>query len=81
MAPILAQKDFLLPASFLVFGLGAGGFRFIPCALADALPFALSPPFGSFPSFLCQAGVLAITVYHEAFAWSAYLASVAFAVA
>ena len=77
MAPILAQKDFLLPASFLVFGLGAGGFRFIPCALADALPFAFKPPFGSFPSFLCQAGDLAITFYHEAFAWSACPAAVA----
>jgi len=30
---ILAQKEALRPASFLVLGLGAGGFRLPPCAL------------------------------------------------
>jgi hypothetical protein len=30
MPLILAQKLFLLPASAVVFGFGAGGFRFIP---------------------------------------------------
>jgi len=60
MPSILEQKLFLLPASSFVFGFGAGGFKFIPCDLADARPFAFRPPLGSFPSALCQAGDLAI---------------------
>ena len=57
---ILAQNDLRLPASFSVFGWGAGGFRFIPWALALARPFAFRPPFGFFPSDLCHAGLFAI---------------------
>ncbi len=34
-----------------------GGLRFIPCALADALPAAFNPPLGFLPAFLCQAGL------------------------
>lgn len=40
---------------------GCGGFRFMPCALADARPLAFRPPFGFLPSLRCQAGVFAIT--------------------
>ncbi len=41
---ILAQNDFFLPASALVFGLGAGAFRLLPVArLYAARPFAVSP--------------------------------------
>ena len=41
----LAQKDFLLAASFLVRGFGAGAFNFDPVALFYlALPFAVKPP-------------------------------------
>jgi hypothetical protein len=58
---ILAQKDFFLAASASVLGLGAGGFRFMPCAFADARPFAFSPPLGSLPSARVQAGVFAIS--------------------
>ena len=57
---ILAQKDLRRAASFVVFGFGAGGFRFIPSALADARPLAFKPPLGFFPSFLVHAGDLAI---------------------
>jgi hypothetical protein len=57
---ILAQKERRLPASFSVFGCGAGGLRFIPWAFAEARPFALRPPLGSFPSLRCHAGDLAI---------------------
>ena len=32
----------------------------MPCALAEARPLAFRPPAGSFPSFLCHAGDLAI---------------------
>ena len=59
MPDILAQKDLRRAASFLVFGLGAGGFRFIPSALADARPLAFKPPLGFLPSFLVHAGDLA----------------------
>jgi hypothetical protein len=47
MPPILAQNDFLLAASFgdLAACLAVtGGFKFMPCAFADARPLALSPP-------------------------------------
>jgi hypothetical protein len=37
-----------------------GGFRFIPCALAEARPLAFNPPLGFLPSALCQAGDFAI---------------------
>ena len=57
---ILAQNEAFLPAASLVLGLGAGGFRFIPCAFALARPLAFRPPAGSFPSFLVHAGDLAI---------------------
>jgi len=36
-----------------------GGLRFEPEALADARPFALSPPVGDLPSLRCHAGELA----------------------
>jgi hypothetical protein len=60
---ILEQNDLRLPAAFGDFLASAfltGGFRFIPCALADALPLAFRPPFGFLPSALCQAGDFAI---------------------
>jgi hypothetical protein len=63
---ILAQNDFFRPASSLVLGLGAGGFRFMPWALADALPLAFRPPDFDCPSALDQAGVLyVIGVLHN----------------
>ena len=37
-----------------------GALRFMPCALADALPLALRPPDADLPSLRCQAGDLAI---------------------
>ena len=52
---ILAQKESLRePPS------GWGGFKFMPCAFAEALPLAFKPPFGFLPSFLVHAGDLAI---------------------
>mgnify|MGYP003335102919 CR=1 FL=1 len=39
---------------------GCGGFKFIPCFLAEARPLAFRPPSGFFPSLRCHAGVLAI---------------------
>ena len=55
MPPILAQKESRRePPS------GWGAFKFIPCALAEARPFAFKPPFSDLPSFLCHAGDLAI---------------------
>ena len=59
MPDILAQNDLRRAASFVVFGFGAGGFRFIPSALADARPLAFKPPLGFLPSFLVHAGDLA----------------------
>ena len=42
--PIRAQKDFLRPASALVFGFGAGALRLLPvAALYLARPLAVSP--------------------------------------
>ena len=52
---ILAQKESRRePPS------GWGGFKFIPCFLAEARPLAFKPPLGFLPSFLCHAGDLAI---------------------
>ena len=52
---ILAQKESRRePPS------GWGGFKFIPCAFAEARPLAFKPPFSDLPSFLCHAGLLAI---------------------
>ena len=66
MPLIRAQKLFFLPASAVVFGFGAGGFRFIPSAFADARPFAFRPPLGSLPSALCQAGDLdLVAILHQ----------------
>lgn len=59
MPDILAQNDLRRAASFVVFGFGAGGFRFIPSALAEARPLAFKPPLGFLPSFLVHAGDLA----------------------
>jgi hypothetical protein len=56
MLPMRAKKEArlgLLPAF-------TGGFRFIPCFLAEARPFAFKPPLGFFPAFVCHAGDLAI---------------------
>ena len=39
---------------------GCGGFKFIPCFLADALPLAFKPPAGVLPSLRCHAGDLAM---------------------
>jgi hypothetical protein len=61
---IRPQKDLRLAADLGDLAASAfltGGFRFIPCALAEARPFALRPPFGFLPSALCHAGDLAIT--------------------
>ena len=53
---ILAQKESrLLPPS------GWGGFRFMPCFLAEARPLAFRPPLGFLPSLRVHAGDLAIT--------------------
>jgi hypothetical protein len=55
MPLILAQKESRRePPS------GWGGFKFIPCAFAEARPLAFKPPFSDLPSFLCHAGLLAI---------------------
>jgi hypothetical protein len=55
MPVILAQKESRLePPS------GWGGFKFIPCLLAEARPLAFKPPLGFLPSFLVHAGDLAI---------------------
>jgi len=52
---ILAQKESrLLPPS------GWGGFKFIPCFLAEARPLAFRPPLGFLPSLRVHAGDLAI---------------------
>jgi hypothetical protein len=41
---IRAQKDAFLPASFFVFGFGAGGFNLLPvAALYFCRPFAVKP--------------------------------------
>jgi hypothetical protein len=58
---IRAQKLLRRLASFSVFGFGAGGFKFMPWAFAEALPLAFNPPFGSLPSFLCHAEDFAMT--------------------
>ena len=60
---IRPQKDLRLAADlgdFLASAFFTGGLRFIPCALADALPAAFNPPLGFLPAFLCQAGLFAI---------------------
>ena len=55
MPLILAQKESRRePPS------GWGGFKFMPCALAEARPLAFKPPSGFLPSFLVHAGDLAI---------------------
>ena len=60
MPSILEQKLLRRAASFSVFGFGAGGFKFMPSALAEARPLAFKPPFGSLPSALCHAGDLGL---------------------
>jgi hypothetical protein len=60
---IRPQKDLRRPADLGDLAASAfltGGLRFIPCALAEARPLALRPPFGFLPSALCHAGDLAI---------------------
>ena len=48
---ILAQKESrLLPPS------GWGGFKFMPCALAEARPLAFKPPDSDLPSLRVHAG-------------------------
>ena len=39
---------------------GWGGFKFIPCFLAEALPLAFKPPLGFLPSLRVHAGDFAI---------------------
>ena len=52
---ILAQKESrLLPPS------GWGGFKFMPCFLAEARPLAFNPPSGFLPSLRVHAADLAI---------------------
>lgn len=50
----LAADLGLLAACFLL----TGGFRFIPCALAERLPASFRPPLSDCPSARAQAGVL-----------------------
>jgi hypothetical protein len=51
MPDIRAQKESrLLPPS------GWGGFKFMPCALAEARPFAFKPPVSDLPSLRVHAG-------------------------
>jgi hypothetical protein len=60
---IRPQKDLRLPADLGDLAASAfltGGLRFIPCALAEARPFAFRPPLGFLPSALCHAGDFAI---------------------
>ena len=62
MPPIRAQKDlrrFADAGDLAACFADTGGFKFMPCALAEARPLALSPPFGSLPALRCQAAVLA----------------------
>jgi hypothetical protein len=55
MPLILAQKESRRePPS------GWGGFKFMPCAFAEARPLAFKPPFSDFPSLRCHAGLLAM---------------------
>lgn len=59
MPVILAQKESRRePPS------GWGGFKFIPCFLAEARPLAFKPPFGFLPSLRCHAAVLGIEHRH-----------------
>ena len=61
MPDIRAQKESrLLPPS------GWGGFKFIPCALAEARPFAFKPPFSDLPSLRVHAADLAIERHRSA---------------
>jgi len=51
---ILAQNDLRLAAAFgdfLACLADTGGFRFMPCAFADARPLAFNPPLGFLPFF------------------------------
>ena len=60
MPVILAQKESRRePPS------GWGGFKFIPCFLAEARPLAFKPPWGFLPSLRCHAGLLAIVHRHR----------------
>jgi len=55
MPLILAQKESRRePPS------GWGGFKFMPCALAEARPLAFKPPLGFLPSLRVHAALLAI---------------------
>jgi energy-coupling factor transporter transmembrane protein EcfT len=62
--PMRAQNDLRRAADlgdFFAWAADTGGFRFMPCALADARPLAFSPPAGFLPSLRCHAGVLAMS--------------------
>jgi hypothetical protein len=62
--PIRAQNDLRRAAAlgdFLACEAETGGFKFMPCFLADARPLAFKPPVGLLPSLRCQAAVFAIT--------------------
>jgi hypothetical protein len=59
---IRPQKDLRLAADlgdFLASAFFTGGLRFIPCALADALPLAFNPPLGFLPSLRVHAALFA----------------------
>jgi hypothetical protein len=63
MPPIRAQKDlrrFADAGDLAACFADTGGFRFMPCALAEARPLAFNPPLGFLPSLRCHAAVLAI---------------------
>jgi len=62
MPPIRAQKDlrrFADAGDLAACFADTGGFKFMPCALAEARPLAFNPPVGFLPSLRCQAAVLA----------------------
>jgi hypothetical protein len=60
MPSILAQNESLRePPS------GWGGFKFMPCAFAEARPLAFKPPFFDFPSALCHAGDFFVAMINQ----------------
>jgi hypothetical protein len=57
MLPIRARNDALRGLSPEL----TGGFKFMPSALAEALPLAFKPPSGFLPSLRCQAAVISFS--------------------
>jgi len=70
--PIRAQNDLRRAADFGDFfacSADTGGFKLCPCALAEALPFALRPPSGFFPSLRVHAGVDLVAAFFLLATW------------